>query len=577
MALYGSFEGIYKGFTYRVEWNAEQSVSGNYSQIVCEHKLVCARYYALYIGTRANSSTIGDTTIAFNSPAISTDGNETVSLGTTTHIIYHDADGSREPLPFKGVFNMKADIVGTWVESIEATGTITLDTIPRATTPTLGASSAEIGSSITITTDGALDAFVHTLTYSCGSVSGTIGTNIKDSISWTIPTSIASALPSSTSGTVNIVCYTYNGESLIGSTHITLNVQIPSSYVPSISKLTITDANGYEEAYGKYIQNKSQIRCEITASGVGGSTIAKYETVISSQIYTGATITSAILTTSGKISILTRVTDSRGRITEVTNNVDVIEYFTPTIESFTAYRSSSDGTRDDDEGTYLRCTATFSCSDLESQNTKSWYIYCGLIEAETLDLVASGTGTTIDYKSANPVFNLDDTYLVQVHFKDNFATIQSKYALIETAFTLMDFGASGHSLSLGGASTRDEGFEVKLPSFFSESVEMESLTVGGVSVTGGGQTSVKTASGSWDAAKTITCGFKPDVVFITETNLDGYSVGHYTWYTSIPWHVDVEGYTAALTVTNDGFTVSSTDDLFTMTDHTYYYLAVKFN
>ena len=42
MALSGSLSASYKGYTYKVDWSATQSVAGNYSEVTLTHKLVCA-------------------------------------------------------------------------------------------------------------------------------------------------------------------------------------------------------------------------------------------------------------------------------------------------------------------------------------------------------------------------------------------------------------------------------------------------------------------------------------------------------------------------------------------------------
>lgn len=96
----------------------------------------------------------------------------------------------------------------------------------------------------------------------------------------------------------------------------------------------------------------------------------------------------------------------------------------------------------------------------------------------------------------------------------------------------------------------------------------------------------RTARGSWDmSGGTITCGFKPDVVFITEVYPASYSSGDFSdgtvvWATSHPWMDtwEEEDY-EALSVTDTGFVVSDpygANGSFTGVDHTYYYLAVKF-
>lgn len=87
-------------------------------------------------------------------------------------------------------------------------GSLALTTIPRASTPSV--SGTTIGSTMTITTNRASSSFTHTLTYSIGSYSGTIATGVGASTTWTIPATLANAIPNNTSGTLSISCTTYS-------------------------------------------------------------------------------------------------------------------------------------------------------------------------------------------------------------------------------------------------------------------------------------------------------------------------------------------------------------------------------
>lgn len=133
MALSGNINGYLTGRTYRISWSASQSIEGNYSTITCKHYLINNSGYDLYIYGRSNSCTVDGTTKSYSSPQISTGGGSTIHLGTTTHTVYHNADGSKS-VSIKGVFNIQATLSGSYVPSVTASGTITLDKIPRQAT-----------------------------------------------------------------------------------------------------------------------------------------------------------------------------------------------------------------------------------------------------------------------------------------------------------------------------------------------------------------------------------------------------------------------------------------------------------
>lgn len=130
----GVVTGDYRGYHLRSEWSSTAYASGNYSAVNVTHKLVCDSGYDLRINSRTNACSCGEYK-EFTSPSINTGGNTTIDLGTTTHVVYHDADG-RKTVNLTTDFNMGATISGTYVSKITASGNITLDNINRQATIT---------------------------------------------------------------------------------------------------------------------------------------------------------------------------------------------------------------------------------------------------------------------------------------------------------------------------------------------------------------------------------------------------------------------------------------------------------
>jgi hypothetical protein len=129
----GSFSGAYRGYTLRTDWSSTHNVAGNYSTITCNHYLILAQYYSLYIDGRTNYCTVNGETKSFWSSAISAGSATTIHLGTTTYTVYHNSDGKKS-VDASTTFYMKATISGTYVDSITASGTMILDNIPRYAT-----------------------------------------------------------------------------------------------------------------------------------------------------------------------------------------------------------------------------------------------------------------------------------------------------------------------------------------------------------------------------------------------------------------------------------------------------------
>ena len=185
----------------------------------------------------------------------------TVASGTTK--ITHNADGTKS-------FSLSVEAgVYTYAVSVSASGTHTLDTIPRAST--VSATNANLGSVSTITITRASSSFTHTLSYTFGSSTGTIVTKTTStSYSWTPALTLASQIPNAVSGTCTITCDTYSGTTKVGTKTCTLTLTVPSSVKPTITSLTATRVDGdVPAAWAIYVQSKSKATLKINgAAGV---------------------------------------------------------------------------------------------------------------------------------------------------------------------------------------------------------------------------------------------------------------------------------------------------------------------
>jgi hypothetical protein len=90
-----------------------------------------------------------------------------------------------------------------------------------------------MGSSVAITITPASSSFTHTLTYTFGSLSGTISTKTTahDGKNWTPALTMANQLPNATSGTGTLKCTTYSGNTAVGSKSITITLKVPTTVV----------------------------------------------------------------------------------------------------------------------------------------------------------------------------------------------------------------------------------------------------------------------------------------------------------------------------------------------------------
>lgn len=442
-----------------------QSVSNNTSNVT-----VSVRFYRTNTGYTSYGT--GTVYCKINgtqySEAVTKDDKITSSgivLFSKTLNIAHNADGTKTLATSAWI---KHDVV----TSSEQSYSQALTTIPRATTPTLSASSVDMGSSVTINMPRASSSFDHTLTYSFAGATGTIGTDLGTSKAWAVPLSLASKIPSATSGTCTITCKTYNGTTLIGTKTVSLTVKVPSSVVPSISSVSVTEAvSGLDAQFHAYIQNKTKFRVVTSAGGIYGSTIKIYSTAINGITYSGSTITSGFITKSGTVAITTTVTDSRGRKASKTTNVSVLAYSAPKIASFTAFRSDSAGVQTYD-GQYITVKANFSISALNNLNSKSHkFEYKAKSGSEWASLGSGSVYSQNTQTTFTTTVSTESSFDVRLVVTDYFGSATA-FAELPTAFTLMDLHSGGRGIAFGKVSEIADEMEIDMDVDFYKNIQM---------------------------------------------------------------------------------------------------------
>lgn len=337
MALSGTISGSYRGYTLQTLWTATQNVAGNYSDITATHRLVCGSTWALYISSRTNTCTIDGTAKNFTSPAISTGGGQTITLGTTTQRVYHNADGTKS-FSIKTVFNMQAEIAGTWVSSITATGTATLDKIPRqATISNANNFTDEQNPSFSYSNAGGF-AMTAYLQYGNTKITQSIGSASSGTYTFALTEAQRIALRNATpnSPTLSVI---YGLQTNISGTVYTTTATRTMTIVnanPTAVTLTYSDTNSTTVAITgnnqRIIQNKSTLTAQIGSSTAKkGATIVSYSTTINGVTVAGnGTKTMGVVNLSSNGTLTTTVTDSRGFKTTTSVTVTIDAWQNPT-------------------------------------------------------------------------------------------------------------------------------------------------------------------------------------------------------------------------------------------------------
>ena len=350
--------------------------------------------------------------------------------------------------------------VYTYAVSVTASGTHTLDTIPRAST--VSATNTNLNSASTITITRASSSFTHTLTYSFGSTTGTIvSKTTSTSVSWTPALTLANQIPNAVSGTCTITCDTYNGSTKIGSKTCTLTLTVPASVKPTMTSVTATRVDGdVPAAWAIYVQNKSKATVTINgAAGAYGSTISSYSISGGGYSSTASSFTTGLLAASGTITFTAKVTDSRGRVSDAkTVSISVVAYSAPSFSSYISQRATSAGVINDD-GTYIRGLISFSYATCSSKNTITCATYYKKSSATSWTNANKSFSSGTAFTFGGGAISTESSYDVKYTITDAFTTV-TIIDMVSTASVLMDFKAGGKGIAIGKVSEADNTFEI---------------------------------------------------------------------------------------------------------------------
>lgn len=279
-------------------------------------------------------------------------------------------------------------------------------------------------------------------------------------------TNIYSKLPSATKGTVTfkLTTKTSSSGSTVGTSTKTATGTIPSSVKPTISGITLTEAtSGLASKFGAFIQNKSAITGTVNASAGSGSSISAYKTTINGSSYTSKTFTTGLLKTSGSNTVSITVTDKRGRTATYSTTFNVLAYSKPVINTFKIERCNADGTLND-EGINFKVSVKSSITALNNKNDSSYVLQYKLSSASswtTLGNSLSGYSINTSWVVTNIALNIDNVYDFRLTISDYFEEVPKSFNVAES-FTLMNFGADGHSMAIGGVAEDTDTLDVKM-------------------------------------------------------------------------------------------------------------------
>ncbi|WP_348659115.1 DUF859 family phage minor structural protein [Heyndrickxia faecalis] len=252
MALSGSFsKGVSSHWRVRCTWSGKQSISGNYTDITLKVYWESTDGYGTTYtsATKDGSSTVNGNKDTFTFSA-RLNGKDSNLVHTQTERVYHNSDGTKT-VTLSASLGIELTLNGTYYGTVSCSDTVTLNTIPRASSLSSSASWTA-GNGLSISISRASSDFKHTAKiYVNGTLIKTItgiGSSTTASFSTSENTAIFNQLNGAATQDTKIEILTYDGGDYIGTTSKTGTVTAPSaSDVSAINGLVGSDKDGYNQ------------------------------------------------------------------------------------------------------------------------------------------------------------------------------------------------------------------------------------------------------------------------------------------------------------------------------------------
>ena len=331
-------------------WEESTSVENNTSRIK----------YEFYASQRTGFSFTGTTRNPAGRIVVNINGSDvdsaniglisygTGSCGKTGYVnVPHNADGTKEMS-----FSIRMDEVtgnysgDTWkYGAASVSSTLWLATIPRASSisVTSGSGTKPGAGSINLSISRASSSFTHTVTWEFSGLTGTVGTGIGTSCSFSVPLSFIEKQPSSDNG-IRFVCKTYNNGTEIGSSSCaaTIGHYSPSSISNYTSNIICNGTNAIDvtisRGHSSFVHDVEWIfgshKYKKTNQGTSSS-YAPPTSWLDAISSANSGIGSVVVTTYYK-------TTKIGSVTSPNFTLNVPDY-TPTLESVTVDKIQPDG------------------------------------------------------------------------------------------------------------------------------------------------------------------------------------------------------------------------------------------
>ena len=388
-------------------------------------------------------------------------------VASGSHTLVHNADGSKS-------FTASAE-AGIYTTAVNCTGsgTFTLDTIPRASQPSLVTwpettnDVGYFGEEFAIHMNRASSAFTHTVRYSYGNRTGTIATGVTTGTTWAFPLEFMNDIPNATSASGRIYVDTYNGSTLVGTKYTGYTVKVPASVKPTCT-IQVLDATDHQKTYGNLVKGLSKLYVKVNGYTAYSSPIVSRSATANGGSYTAEEFTTGALKAAGTTTVTATVKDKRGRVSaSASASFTVLDYVLPSVSQLNVRRCNEDGT-ENEQGEFVRAVFSAAITALNNKNTATYTLrYKKSTDTNFTEVTLSSLANTYTVNGAAYVFAADssNSYDVEVEAKDNHGTT-TRSTSASTAFTLINWGADGTSMAIGKVAEKANTLQIALETEF---------------------------------------------------------------------------------------------------------------
>lgn len=487
----GSFEltGTY-GITVKVFWSETYTMDSNQSVVSIDKVQVkSSKYNNVTYYLNGNISVDGSKVITF----VVTSGTHNADLirGLNTYVdvvaagnykkppwttgnITHNNDGSKS-------VSITLDIYGATKNGGQGDGwkvvgskTVELTTIPRASSITY-ASNVTLGNACSIKWIPLSAAFYYKMGFQIGNwkySTEVVHPNKTTEYTYTgltIPLEVASQIPNDPSGTMYVYLHTFSdsaGTNQIGNTaSATFKVTVPDNQntKPKVN-MTLTPVHSLPSKFsGLYIQGKSKVKGTLTTEGKFGASVGSPSMAVGTKSY-GASeaYTSDYLNTYGKISVTGSAKDSRGFTGENPQEIEVIAYQAPKLESVSAVRCDKYG-NESESGTFVKIYAKRTCTPVNGQNickVQFCYSQDGVSYTDWSTLSQSTKDTEEVFTDALlGTLSAQASYVLQIRVVDEIGNPVDSFITISTEKVYWHRDGARNALGLGKYNEKDNAID----------------------------------------------------------------------------------------------------------------------